>query len=180
MEGVIEYDGSRNVLGNFEVCLEAYNHLKSELPVEKVQNSHLRISEIAITRKFPVQTLKKFLKTLMSWFTTVNLQYTLQTPLSARDLPLLKSQKTLMLKPSEILAIGDSENDIEFLQAVGLKVAVSNADQELKDIADYVTTSPMETGLKKRLRNIFLELISKTLFPINHLLKFNITPFMNF
>jgi hydroxymethylpyrimidine pyrophosphatase-like HAD family hydrolase len=60
--GVIESSNGKQVLGNIEACKKAYDHLKSELDVEKVQNSDLRISEIAITRKIPVAKVKQVLK----------------------------------------------------------------------------------------------------------------------
>ena len=159
MVGVIEYDGSRNVLGNFEVCLDAYNHLKSELPVEKVQNSHLRISEIAITRKFPVQTIKEILKDFDVRVYDSKFAIHITDPYVSKGSSVIKVAEKIDVKASEILAIGDSENDIEFLQAVGVKVAVSNADQELKDIADYVTNQPHGNGVR--------EAVEKYIFGVN-------------
>jgi hydroxymethylpyrimidine pyrophosphatase-like HAD family hydrolase len=46
-----------------------------------------------------------------------------------------------------IMAMGDSENDIEFLRVAGHKVAVANADSELKDMADYVTRNRFGDGV---------------------------------
>lgn len=40
----------------------------------------------------------------------------------------------------QCIALGDSTNDIEMIQTAGLGVAVGNARQELKDIADHVLT----------------------------------------
>ena len=147
--GVIGYNGSKKVLGNFEVCLDAYNHLNSELPVEKVQNSHLRISEIAITRKFPVQIIKEILKDFDVRIYDSKFAIHITDPSVSKGSSVIKVAENMDVKASEVLAIGDSENDIEFLQAVGFKVAVSNADQELKDIADYVTTQPHGNGVKE-------------------------------
>ena len=130
--GIIEYNGSKKVLGNFEVCLDAYNHLKSELPVEKVQNSHLRISEIAITRRFPVQIIKEILKDYDVRVYDSKFAIHITDPSISKGSSVIKVAENIGVKASEIMAIGDSENDIEFLQAVGFKVAVSNADQELK------------------------------------------------
>ncbi len=147
--GVIEYNGSKNVLGNFEVCLEAYNYLKSELPVEKVKNSHLRISEIAITRKFPVQKIKEILRDFDVRVYDSKFAIHITDPCVSKGSSVIKVAEKINIKASEVLAIGDSENDIEFLEAVGIKVAVSNSDQELKDIADYVTTQPHGNGVKE-------------------------------
>lgn len=48
---------------------------------------------------------------------------------------------------SEIIAIGDNLNDIPLLECAGLKVAVGNAREELKEIADEVTLSNDEGGV---------------------------------
>lgn len=45
----------------------------------------------------------------------------------------------LGIKKEEIIAVGDGGNDIEMLQTAGLKIAMSNATQKLKDIADVIT-----------------------------------------
>ena len=50
------------------------------------------------------------------------------------------------LKKEEILTIGDQNNDIALLQAGGLKIAMGNASEELKQIADYITGSVYEDG----------------------------------
>ena len=50
------------------------------------------------------------------------------------------------LKKEEILSIGDQNNDIALLQAGGLKIAMGNATEELKSIADYITDSVYEDG----------------------------------
>jgi Cof subfamily protein (haloacid dehalogenase superfamily) len=50
------------------------------------------------------------------------------------------------LKKEEILTIGDQNNDIALLQAGGLKIAMGNATDELKEIADYITESVYDDG----------------------------------
>ena len=46
-------------------------------------------------------------------------------------------------------AFGDSENDIELLQAAGTGVAVGNAMEETKQAADYVTDDIWHDGIYK-------------------------------
>lgn len=50
------------------------------------------------------------------------------------------------LKKEEILTIGDQNNDIALLRAGGVKVAMGNATDELKEVADYITDSVYEDG----------------------------------
>jgi phosphoglycolate phosphatase (TIGR01487 family) len=53
------------------------------------------------------------------------------------------------LKKEDVAAIGDSSTDIELFQQVGFKVAVGNADDELKDIADYITSNKSGKGVRE-------------------------------
>ena len=124
-------------------------HLKSELSVEKVQNSDLRVSEIAITRKIPVKTVKEVLEDFDVQIYDSKFAIHITDPKINKGTSLIKVAEEIGVKPDQILAVGDSENDIEFLSAAGVKVAVSNADIELKDIADYVTTNPHGDGVKE-------------------------------
>lgn len=45
---------------------------------------------------------------------------------------------------AEVIAIGDSENDLSMIQAAGLGVAVANAQEHVKAAADYVTETTCE------------------------------------
>ena len=51
------------------------------------------------------------------------------------------------LQPDQALAFGDSYNDLEMLQAVGTGVAMGNAAQALKDVAEDVCDSVSEDGI---------------------------------
>ncbi len=53
------------------------------------------------------------------------------------------------IKQSETLAIGDQNNDIELLRAGGIKVAMGNASDELKGVADYITDTVYNDGFVK-------------------------------
>lgn len=53
---------------------------------------------------------------------------------------------------SEVVAFGDNYNDIEMLQAVGCGVAVANARESVRKIADYVTLPNTEDGVAHFIR----------------------------
>ena len=59
------------------------------------------------------------------------------------------------VKPNEIIAFGDSENDISMLKAAGLGVAVENAHNCVKDAADKITDSNDNLGVAKFLKDIY-------------------------
>ncbi len=55
--------------------------------------------------------------------------------------------KFLDLKPDEVCAIGDYDNDIPMLRKAGMSVAMGNALPETKAVADYITKSNEENGV---------------------------------
>ena len=51
------------------------------------------------------------------------------------------------LDPSEVIAIGDGENDISMLSWAGIGVAMGQASEQVKAVADHVTSSVAEDGV---------------------------------
>ncbi len=52
----------------------------------------------------------------------------------------------LHVNNDEIMAIGDNLNDLDMVKNSGVGVAVANAYDELKQVAKYTTTNPVESG----------------------------------
>ena len=53
------------------------------------------------------------------------------------------------IKQEEVIAIGDSFNDQAMIEFAGLGVAMGNAHEDIKAIADYVTDTNMNDGVAK-------------------------------
>lgn len=68
--------------------------------------------------------------------------------------PLLKQ---IGVSANETLAIGDGENDIEMIQQAGIGVAVGNASQSLKDVADHVVATNDEDGVAEAVERFVLK-----------------------
>ncbi|MBY9080914.1 HAD family phosphatase [Paenibacillus sp. HN-1] len=58
---------------------------------------------------------------------------------------------------SQTIAVGDSWNDHEMLETAGLGVAMANAIPALKEIANYVTASNNEDGVKQVIDKFILQ-----------------------
>ena len=56
----------------------------------------------------------------------------------------------------EIIAFGDSDNDLEMIRYAGIGVALGNAEPEVKAAADYVTADIDDDGLAKALEHFGL------------------------
>lgn len=59
------------------------------------------------------------------------------------------------LDPKEAIAFGDNYNDVEMLQKIGYGIAVGNARQEAKDVANIHTENSIEDGVAKSLLKLF-------------------------
>lgn len=70
--------------------------------------------------------------------------------------------KILDIDPSEIIGIGDGYNDFPLLMACGLKVAMGNAPDDLKAIADYVAPSIDEDGLADTIEKFVLNSVESS------------------
>lgn len=60
--------------------------------------------------------------------------------------------KSLNIDRSEIICFGDNENDLSMIKYAGLGVAMGNACQLLKDNADYITDTNINSGVAKALK----------------------------
>lgn len=58
------------------------------------------------------------------------------------------------VSPENTIAIGDSENDRSMLENAGTAVAMGNAPDEIKEIADFVTLTNNEAGVAYAIRHL--------------------------
>ena len=155
------------VLGDMDKVKRAFDYVNSMLiedfdseGLKKVDDSDSRLSEIAIYRTVDEKIIKNILRESPSDFKVE--VYDTQFAIHITDDKINKgvSLKTIAKKHGfnldEILAIGDSENDIEFLSVCGIKVAVANADENLKEIANYVCENSYGDGVKEAIEKFVL------------------------
>lgn len=69
---------------------------------------------------------------------------------------ILKVAEILGIKTSEIIGVGDGGNDMPLLLSCGLKVAMGNAIDDLKAIADYVAPTVKEDGVAHVIKKFVL------------------------
>ena len=71
----------------------------------------------------------------------------------------------LGIKREEVIAMGDSYNDQAMIEFAGLGVAMGNAPDDIKEIANYVTDTNMNDGVAKVVEKFVLK--KKHLFNIS-------------
>ena len=73
-----------------------------------------------------------------------------------KGIGILELGRRLGISREEIMACGDGDNDLEMLKAVGVGVAMGNADEAVKAAADYVTDTNEEEGVAKAVEKFAL------------------------
>lgn len=154
--GFIQTRKKNSILGNINKCKPAYNFLKSKYPVEKTEFSNIRLSEIAIVRSIDVNIVKETVKDFDVEVYDTKFAIHLTDPEVNKGKSLEIVAKDMGITLDEIMAIGDSENDLEFLEVAGFKVAVANADKELKENTDYVTKKSYGDGAAEAIEKFIL------------------------
>lgn len=65
---------------------------------------------------------------------------------STKALGLAALLQNLRIEPSRVMAIGDNDNDVELLAAVGIGVCVANASPNAQAVSRFKTTYPSSSG----------------------------------
>lgn len=77
-------------------------------------------------------------------------------PRSNKGLAVKKLAETLNIPQEKVMCIGDAGNDRHMVSYAGLGVAMGNAMEETKEVADYITTTNDENGVANAIRKFVL------------------------
>jgi len=67
---------------------------------------------------------------------------------------LIRVCKELGITMDEVMAVGDSMNDIKMIEQAGIGVAMGNAQKEVKDAADFITDANYDDGVAKAIERL--------------------------
>lgn len=83
----------------------------------------------------------------------INLEF--NDPKAQKGIALQKLAERLDIPMQDVVAVGDNWNDVSMLKMAGLGVAMGNAADGIKEIADDVTTSNNEDGVARVIEEVF-------------------------
>ncbi|MDI9610762.1 MAG: phosphoglycolate phosphatase [Archaeoglobales archaeon] len=150
------YDGEDIILGNKEKCLRALEELKKHFSVELLDFEY-RKSEVCMRRNFDIQRAREILKDFDVKLLDSGFAYHIADKKVSKGGALGFIAEHLKVEAKDFAVIGDSENDLEMFEVAGFRIAVANADQRLKELADLITPSNDGDGVVEALE--FLGLI---------------------
>lgn len=153
--GVIqmERDGDHEVLASPEEPRRAYEKLRKETGAKLFPEE--RVTEVAIR---PETTDENAVRGLTDEF-DVEVVYTgFAYHVKNRDVDkgraLRRVAEELGYEREETVAIGDSENDVSLIEAAGIGVAVANAHDVAKRVADIVTEAEYGDGVLEAIETL--------------------------
>ena len=142
-------------MGDKRICLAAYDHLKDLLDIEMIDMRY-RKSEVALKRGFDVGSARDLLKD----FNVDIVDSGFAVHIKKKGINKLTGLSYVSERRGwdleKTVAIGDSRNDAEVIRGVGFGIAVGNAEEDLKEIADYVTLKDHGEGVVEALEYLGL------------------------
>ncbi len=153
-----EYDGEDIVLGDKRKCIKALEILEKHFDFELLDFEY-RKSEICLRRNFDIEEAKKLVEGMGVKIVDSGFAYHITDAEVSKGRALLYVAEKLGIDPRGFAVIGDSENDVEMFKVAGFGIAVANADENLKEVADLVMPSPDGDGVVEALQ--FLGLIEQ-------------------
>lgn len=139
-----------------------------DTPIKKLTLDVIKnIPKILISAKknqFPESYVDEILKELYSTFKDIHaikinvgtyFGFDITSSRASKHITTLELFKLLHLKSEEAVGAGDGYNDYPLLTACGAKVAMADASQPLKDIADFIAPPQKEDGILQVIEKYF-------------------------
>ena len=143
----IAYDAKPVVADTMQECETALDFLSQHYDLTRL-DPEFRRTEIALRRNFDASEARELLLSNGFEVDVVDTKYAIHIKSTKIDKStgLVNISGLMGLKPSDFVAIGDSQNDVEMLRAAGFSIAVNNAEDVIKESADMVTKASFGDG----------------------------------
>lgn len=155
LERVDEYVDTESMARYVRECRKPVEHIE-----EFLQNDEIRVDKVHVMFRNQEERMKAFdeVSKVEGVTTTCAISNNIEVNMLGvnKGESLLRLGKLLGIERDEIMACGDGMNDFAMLKAVGFGVAVENAMEEVKKIADYVTDTNENNGVAKAIEKFAL------------------------
>ncbi|ABN57845.1 MULTISPECIES: phosphoglycolate phosphatase [Methanoculleus] len=161
------FSGTLRIPGDQEVCREAFKVLNDYFAGKGVElelySAQYRFADVAFARNIDPDEARAIIRDhgLPVRVLDTGFAIHLQTPGVSKGTALVELAREMGLSPSEMMAVGDSENDIEMLEAAGIGVAVRNAPVRTLSAADWVSEEGYGDGFVEAVKKYYPYLFSR-------------------
>lgn len=149
--GVVSYRRDIHVLEDGEESRRAFRHLQGRMSVQRLFTDNWRVSEVALMPDADAEVVAEELRDFDIRVEATGFAVHLLAPHHSKMNGVRKAAELLGIGTEEILAIGDSDNDISMLSGCGMGVALANASPAAKAAATLVTRGRHSQGVREAL-----------------------------
>ena len=144
--GVVCYMGEVEVLHGTDGPREAYERVKGIEGVERLFTDRWRISEIGLKKGADEEEIRKRTSDLpVDVVSTGYAIHIMERGMNKME-GVTRAAELMGISVKEIMAIGDSHNDIEMLEGCGMSGVPANAPDEVRGAADIVSDKEYYEG----------------------------------
>jgi phosphoglycolate phosphatase (TIGR01487 family) len=161
------FSGTLHIPGDKKPCLEAFEVLKDYFAGKGIElelySAQYRFADVAFARNINPDEVRMVIRDshLPVRLLDTGFAIHLQALGINKGTALREIAGEMGLHPAEMMAIGDSENDIEMLEVAGIGVAVRNAPTATRRAADWVTGSAYGDGFLEAVKKYYPDLFSR-------------------
>jgi len=143
----IGYDSEPIESDDIEECGKAFEFLSKYYKLTKLDPGY-RKTEIALRRDVDAEKMRELLAAQDFEVEVIDTKYAIHIKSNKinKGSGLETIAELMQLKPTDFVAIGDSQNDVEMIRSAGFGIAVANGDREAKTAADLVTKASFGEG----------------------------------
>lgn len=161
----VGFDGGLQILPDRQVALNALDllttHYQKQGIVLEMYSPRERFADVAFARTVPVEEVRELLNGWNVSILDTNFAIHIQEAGISKGGTFRKIAELLKIPCADFLAIGDSENDTDMIQAAGMGCCVANAAHDVKKIAGYVATQPYGNGFVETMTRFFPHILER-------------------
>lgn len=152
--GVIFYGGEVETLYSKKTVMEAYERIKNMEGVERLFTDRWRITEIGLKKGADMEAIKERISGLPVDVVTTGYAIHIMERRMNKMEGIKRAAELMGIGVENILAIGDSHNDIEMLKGCGMSGVPASAADEVKRAARIVSDREYYEGFIDVLKRI--------------------------
>lgn len=153
--GILLFNNQIYKYFEIEPIMEIYSYLKKYMPeAKRILTDRWRETSIALEASLDIQEIKKILSNFNVRIETTGYGIHLAAKEQNKFFGLQKALELMKISAEEVVAFGDSENDVDMIKNVGLGVAVGNAFEIVKKNAKIVAEKNGGEGVVEILKKL--------------------------
>lgn len=155
--GVVCHQDTIYQLQSGDLAEEAYAQLIARVPqAERLFTDNWRRTEVGLKRSVDLEEVRQALEGWPLEIEATGFAIHLMERGHSKAKGVAKACSLLKIDLSEVVAIGDADNDVRMLRECGFGVAVANASPAAKEAADFVCAKEHAAGVEEALVHLGL------------------------